>query len=279
MAEINDEKEDTQAQVETKWKLFECDSLDSERGFGQIIPSGSIDLILTDPPYGVTARNDWDHPVSLDKLFESIQKVLKPNGVVVFFSQGMLTAQLMMGPWKKFWRYNLIWVKNKPRGFLNARRCPLRYHEDLVVFYQKQPTYHPQMIQTSHPVHACKRKRTSINYQDAAGGENQRAGQTDRFPGSCLHFPVINAEDSDAGLHPTQKPVALCEWIIRSFSNEGDTVLDPFSGSASTGVAALSNRRNFIGFEKDSKFCAVARGRLNNSVHPVDDSTQFEKNK
>jgi DNA modification methylase len=183
------------------------------------------------------------------------------NAAVIFFSQGMFTAELMTGPWKKYYRMSLIWQYNKPRGFLNAKKRPLLYHADLVVFYRKQCTYNPQMVITKKPVHACKRKATSVNYRHGEGGANTRAGAKDRYPGSVLQFGVVNAEDP-AKFHPTQKPVDLCQYLVRTFSNADDLVLDLCAGSGTTGVAALTENRRFVGFECVAEYHDKALSRL-----------------
>lgn len=220
----------------------------------------SVDMVLCDPPYGCTSRNEWDVPIDYDQLFAIFDRVCKPNAAVVMFSQGMHTAKLMTGPWKSHWRYNLIWKKNKPRGFLNSKNQPLRYHEDIVVFYKNPPVYNPQMIEVGLPIHACKRKKTSVNYGEGDGGVNTRAGKTTRYPGSVLEFPVVNSEEKP--IHPTQKPISLCEFLIRSFSKEGDLVLDPCCGSSSTGVACVRNNRIFYGIEKQEDFYNASVIRL-----------------
>ena len=213
------------------------------------IEDGSIDLVICDPPYGITGRNAWDVKLDMQQLLPELFRVIKPTGTIVIFSQGMLTAEIMtIG--QKYWRYNLIWQKNKPRGFLNAKKRPLTYHEDLIIFYKKPGIYHPQMIETGKPVHYCKRKATSSNYGEGEGGVNSRSGKTDRYPGSILSFPVLEARDPER-IHPTQKPVDLYSFLIKSYSNENNIVLDPCSGSGTAAVAAVLNDRRYICFEKD----------------------------
>ena len=219
------------------------------------------DMVLCDPPYGVTARNKWDTRLDIDALFDCIDHIAKPDAAVIFFSQGMLTAELMTGPWTRYWRYNLVWKKNKPRGFLNSKRMPLRYHEDIVIFYRTLPTYNPQMIETGRPVHACTRKETSKNYGLSQGGENLRAGRTTRYPGSVLEFSVLNANDPER-VHETQKPVNLCEFLIRSFTDEEGLVVDPCAGSGTTAVAARNCGRRYVCFEKDREIFLSAKMRL-----------------
>ncbi len=236
------------------FRIFNVDCLG--KGGLEIIADESVDLILCDPPFGVTARNKWDIPLDLSKLFSEIDRIIKERGAVILFAQGMFTARIMTA-WERYWRYNLVWKKNKPRGFLNAKLMPLRYHEDLVVFYKKLPPYHPQMIKGYNPIHDCKRKETSVNYGVAKGGKNKRAGKTDRYPGSILEFPVVNYPQ-----HPTQKPVELCEFLIKSYSSENDIILDMCMGSGTTGVAAIKLKRQFIGFETEKEYYDIALERL-----------------
>lgn len=243
--------------------VLNCGDCLGDNGLKQI-PNECVDMILCDPPYGVTARNSWDVPLDLGELFEQINRITKPNAAVIFFSQGMLTADLMKGPWNKFWRYNLIWEKNKPRGFLNSKKMPLRYHEDIVVFYKKTPIYNPQMIETGNPIHFCNRRSNGTNYGESSGGPNERSGKTDRYPGSVLKFSVVNNP-----IHPTEKPVELCEFLIRSYTNEGATVLDMCAGSGTTGVACIKNKRFFLGYEKEPDFYNLAVERLQTTLSDI----------
>ena len=224
------------------------------------LDASSVDMILCDPPYEQTARNSWDKQIDMESMFEQVARVSKPRAAVVFFAQGMYTAQLMMGPWQKHWRYNLIWKKNKPRGFLNAKKMPLRYHEDIVVFYRGLPVYNPQMVETGKPINACTRKTTGSNYRETKGGFNERAGRTDRYPGSVLSFPVLNAEEKP--VHPTQKPLSLCEFLVRSYSKPGDLILDMCAGSGTTAVACLRSGRRFVGFENNRGYYDKAMARI-----------------
>jgi hypothetical protein len=226
------------------------------------IETSSVSLVLCDPPYGIT-RNKWDTPIDLGRLFDCIDRVVKETAPVIFFSSGMLTAKLMTGPWERHWRYNLVWAKNKTRGFLNANRQPLRAHEDIVVFYKKQPTYHPQMntarVMEKGGGHAPRRTSTGNNYGGVASNTCTKAKTDDRHPTSVLLFPVVNEVDC---IHQTQKPTSLLEFLIRSYSNEGDIILDPTMGSGSTGDACRATSRRFIGIEKDSDIFRVAQQRL-----------------
>lgn len=222
----------------------------------------SVDMVICDPPYGCT-RNKWDTPLDLSVLFSLLQRVTKERSVVAFFSQGMLTAKLMTGPWQKYWRYNLVWAKNKVRGYLNANHQPLRAHEDIVVFYRRPPVYHPQMnIERVMGVgggNPPRRTSEGSNYGTVSNQTSKRYNATDRHPTSVLLFKVVNEKDC---VHPTQKPVDLIEFLILSYTNEGAIVLDPTMGSGTTALACIQTKRNFIGFETDDTIFQLAQQRI-----------------
>lgn len=219
------------------------------------IPDKSIDLILTDLPYGVTARNKWDVVIPFDRLWKEYNRIIKDNGAIILFAQGMFTADLMKSN-PKMWRYNLIWQKTQPTGFLNANRMPLRTHEDICVFYKKLPTYNPRKT-TGHPRKTSKRgSASSLNYQETGANAYDA---TERFPTSVWTF---KKDIQKSALHPTQKPVALLKELILTYTNEGDTVLDSCMGSGSTGIACIETERNFIGIENDKQYFNIAAKRL-----------------
>lgn len=230
------------------------------------IQDGSVDLILTDLPYGVLNKDNpnakWDSIIPLDLLWNQYKRVIKDNGAIVLFGQGMFTAQVMMSN-PRWWRYNLIWDKELTTGFLNAHRMPLRSHEDIMVFYNKLPTYNPQMTE-GKPLHgrgsAYKSKdNTNRTYGDFEPTEDIRKGSTEKFPKSVLHFPKPHPSTV---LHSAQKPVPLLEWLIKTYTNEGDVVLDSCMGVGSTGIACKNTNRDFIGIELDSKFFEIAKKSL-----------------
>jgi site-specific DNA-methyltransferase (adenine-specific) len=256
-------------------ELHHADCLAPGVGMEGALRPGSVDMVLCDPPFGVTSRNKWDVQLDAKELFRQLEIVTKPDAVVVFFSQGMYTADLMTGPWRKHWRYNMVWKQDKPRGFLNANHRPLTYHADIVVFSRERGVYNPQMTPAvgSKPLPRMKRAKTGTNYGRGEGGESKRAGATDRHPSSILDFPVVSSTGKNR-LHPTQKPVELCEYLIRTFSNPGDTVLDFCAGSATTGEAAQRCGRRFIGFERDAVFHARAMGRLGKRKERDEEGTQ-----
>jgi site-specific DNA-methyltransferase (adenine-specific) len=223
-----------------------------------LIGNGSCDMILCDPPQGIT-KNAWDEPVPADILVEELSRVVKKNGAIVIFSNGMYTAKLMIAG-GKLWRYNLVWEKTSPAGFLNANRMPLRAHEDICVFYGALPEYRPQKT-TGHARKTAlaehKRNcRTGTNYGRHG---NVSYDSTERYPRSVLRFP---SDKQKSCIHPTQKPVALCEFLIRSYTDEGDIVLDPFAGSGTTPVAAIRTGRRYLAFERDRAIYGAAAERI-----------------
>lgn len=223
------------------------------------IPDKTIDMILCDLPYGVTNRNKWDIVIPFDKLWSEYERIVKDNAAVVLFGTGMFTAKLMASN-PTIWRYNLIWEKTQPTGFLNAKKMPLRSHEDICVFYKKQPTYNPQKT-FGHE----RKVSTAVHHRDAKkstdyGDYNFTSyDSTERYPKSVITFPK---DTQKKALHPTQKPVALCEWLINTYTNAGDTVLDNCMGSNSTGIACINTNRNFIGMEKDKEIFEIAKDRV-----------------
>jgi len=220
------------------------------------LESDSVDLCIADLPYGQT-RNDWDRKIPLNLLWKELKRVVKPNGAIILFGQGMFTAEVMMSN-PRMWRYNLIWDKKLVTGFLNANRMPLRRHEDIMVFYQKAPTYNPQKVK-GNMTHSKGRpkEQTNNNY----GYYNFKDNASDmKHPASIIAF---SKPHPSIAIHPTEKPVELMEWLIRTYSNENDTVLDFCMGCGATGVACRNTNRKFIGVELDPNYFEVAKSRFN----------------
>ena len=219
----------------------------------QSIPDKSIDMILCDLPYGTT-KNKWDNIIPLDALWGGYLRIIKNNGAIVLFADGMFTAKLMMSN-PKYWRYNLVWNKQRGCDFLNANVKPLKSHEDICVFYKHKPTYNKQYWYST-PYKLTKNGSLSTNYgqRDVAYTESSDGK---RNPLSILSFPRDGKK-----IHPTQKPVALLEYLIKTYTNEGETILDNCMGSGSTGVACINTNRNFIGMELDEKYFNIASKRL-----------------
>ena len=209
------------------------------------MPDGCIDMILCDLPYGTT-QNKWDSVIPLEELWKQYKRILKPNGVVVLTSVGMFTAQLMLSQPKMF-KYRWIWQKSKATNFLNAKKQPLRKFEDVCVFYKKQPTYNPQMLEGKPYDKGVRKNQLSGSYGDFQPAHVHSDGL--RYPTDIIYFKT--AESEGEFWHPTQKPVELGRYLVRTYTNPGDIVLDNTCGSGSFLVSALLEGRNFIGIEKN----------------------------
>lgn len=228
------------------------------------IPDKSIDMILCDLPYGTT-KNKWDSVLPFDKMWKQYDRIIKENGCIALFADGMFMSDLMQSN-KKLWRYNLVWDKELISGFLNANRMPLRSHEEICIFYKKLPTYNPQFTE-GEPLHGMgtkfsQEKNKNNNYGNFDSCNNpsaKRTGDTKKYPKSIVKFP---RPASCVMIHPTQKPVELLEWLIKTYTNENDFVLDNCMGSGSTGVAAVGVNRNFIGMELEKKYFNIAKERI-----------------
>ena len=228
------------------------------------IPDNSIDFILTDLPYGVLNTGNehaaWDEKIDLDALWPEYWRVLKPGGVVALFAQGMFTAELMQSQ-SRYWRYNWTWEKTDGvTGFLNAKREPLRCTEDICIFYQSKPTYNPQMEENTGRFNHGQKFMSTGNkcYGTTKRTKPQEITDT-HYPKNILRFPRDNAR---AALYPAQKPIALLRYFIRTYTNEGETVLDSCVGSGSTRIAAWEENRNFIGFELNQKAYELQKRRF-----------------
>lgn len=204
------------------------------------IPGGSIDLILSDWPYGTTSAA-WDSVIPLEPLWKQVKRVIKPNGAIVLTAKQPFTTVLAMSNLSWF-RYELIWKKSNGGEFLNANRKPLPRHENILVFYGKLPTYNPQM--TKGDAYACTRAGVGVTTADLSVIGWTTVNEGERYPISILDFP------NDTGLHPTQKPVALFSYLIKTYSNPGDLVLDNTAGSCTTAIAAIDTDRNYLCIEK-----------------------------
>ena len=210
------------------------------------IASGSVDLIFCDPPYGITVLNKWDCVIDKENLWREYERIIKPNGAIILFGQDKFTAEMIMSN-EKLFRYCLIWQKTQPVGFLNAGRRPLKAHEDIMIFYKRLPTYNPQKT-TGHErkVSTARHKRNcnfSTNYRDF---KPYSYDSVERFPTSVLTF---KSDKQTNYYHPTQKPLDLCKYIIRTYSNPGDLVLDNCCGSGTIPLAAMLENRNYIGMD------------------------------
>lgn len=245
--------------IESYIKQGDCLKLMNE------LPDKSIDMILCDLPYGVlnkgNANAKWDSVIPFDALWASYNRIIKDNGAIVLFGSGLFTADLMLSN-RKMWRYNLIWKKGeRVSGFLNANRMPLRNHEDIAVFYKKLPVFHPQMVK-------CEPHQRNHGRGNLAGRTNnncygsflevQSVISDEKFPKSVIDIQPEHKEF----LHPSQKPVELLEWLIKSYTEPGEVVLDNCMGSGSTCVAAMNCGRVYVGFELEPKYFDIAKRRI-----------------
>jgi site-specific DNA-methyltransferase (adenine-specific) len=229
-------------------ELFEGDCLDAMKQ----IPDASVDALICDLPYGVTARNPWDAIIPFVDLWCAYERIVKESGAMVFTATQPFASALVMSRPGLF-KYEWIWRKQQGTGFLNAKKQPLRNHEQVLVFYRKQPTYHPQM--TEGKPYKCLSGEGSTDYGEQVRVVTENKGE--RYPLTVQEFKYDKNK-----LHPTQKPVALMEYLIRTYTNEGETVLDSCMGSGTTGVACIKTNRKFIGIEKDVKYFQVAKERM-----------------
>ena len=233
------------------------------------IPDGSVDAIITDPPYGTTACK-WDSVIPFDLMWEQLNRIIKPNGAIVLFGSEPFSSALRMSNIKHF-KYDWIWDKVNGSNFLNAKRQPLRSNENISVFYKKQPTYNPQLIDRDKKNIRDPKKEYGNGIGTVYGNtkanfmfnEGRKIPLTKGYPKNIIR---INNKEKEMHpskvLHNTQKPVALMEYLIKTYTNENETVLDFTMGSGSTGVAAKNTNRNFIGIEQDQKYFNIAEQRI-----------------
>ena len=221
--------------------LFEGDCLEIMKQF----PDNSIDMVLCDLPYGTT-QNKWDSIINFDDLWQQYHRIVKSNGAIVLTGQGLFTAKLILSN-EKYFKYKIAWEKSKPTNFLNAKKQPLRKHEDICVFYRKQPTYNPQMTEGKPYNKGIRKDQLTGSYGDFK--PVLRTSDGDRYPVDVVYFKTAESESYGQVIHPTQKPVELGRYLIRTYSNEGDLILDNSFGSGSFLLSAALENRNFCGIE------------------------------
>lgn len=224
------------------------------------IPDNSVDMVLTDPPYGTTACK-WDNVIPFEPMWEQLKRITKNNSVICLFGSEPFSSHLRLSNLKMF-RYSWIWEKTKAGQFLNAKRKPLEAHEIIDIFYSRLPKYNPQMDAGKPYVKKAVSNGDKGCYGnfERVGSVNQNKGQ--RYPRTVIKFSNPN----NKSLHPTQKPVALLEYLIKTYTLENETVLDFTMGSGSTGVACKNLGRKFIGIEKDEKYFNIAKDRINANI-------------
>ena len=223
------------------------------------IPDGSVDMIICDLPYGTTACK-WDSIIPFEELWKGYCRIIKDDGAIILFGSEPFTSILICSQISLF-RYDLIWDKQKGCDFLNANRKPLKSHENILVFYKKSPTYNKQYWYSTPYKKINGNKKQSSVYHDSHDVDTESTDGK-RNPLSILSFP----RDGNR-VHPTQKPVALLEYLIKTYTNEGETVLDNCMGSGSTGVACVNTNRRFIGIELDDKYFEIAKQRIDAAIH------------
>jgi site-specific DNA-methyltransferase (adenine-specific) len=224
------------------------------------LPDGSIDLVLTDPPYGTTACK-WDSVIPLEPMWEQLKRVTKKKGAIVLTASQPFTSALIMSNVNMF-KYDWIWVKTHATGHLNAWRRPMRQHEDILVFSGGSPTYTPQI--EDKPKQNQRPVPTRTKLSDCYGMHKLNAHRCP--PDKSMPRSIVTFANRELGQHPTQKPVALMEYLIKTYTNEGETVLDFTMGSGTTGVACKNLNRNFIGIELDSEYFEIAKKRITEEI-------------
>lgn len=245
-------------------KVIQGDCLDVMNG----IPNKSIDMILCDLPYGTT-QNKWDSVISLEKLWDHYERIIKDDGAIALTSQGLFTAKLILSN-EKLFKYKIVWIKSKSTNFLNAKKQPLRKHEDICIFYKKQSTYNPQMTSGEAYDKGIRKDQYTGSYGDFKPRHVKSSGE--RYPNDVIFYEeqpiddfvyVKTAESEGPVLHPTQKPIELGRYLIKTFTNPGDVILDNACGSGSFLLSAILENRKFIGIEKNEDV-------LLHKIKPVD---------
>jgi site-specific DNA-methyltransferase (adenine-specific) len=229
------------------------------------IPDGSIDMVMADPPYGTTACK-WDSIIPLGPMWEHLKRIIKPNGAIVLTASQPFTSAL--GASNLSWlQYQWYWIKNRATGHLNAKKRPMKTVEDVLVFYKQQPTYNPQGL-IYKPTKVMNSKSDSLRGKDNKTSTVSGGIRYEEYTQEYTNYPRQHLEFSSEGstFHPTQKPVALFEYLIKTYTNEGDLVLDNCMGSGTTGVACKNLGRKFIGIELDPEYFKIAKKRIHENL-------------
>jgi site-specific DNA-methyltransferase (adenine-specific) len=235
-------------------KLIQGDCLEEMKK----IKTGSVDMVLTDPPYGTTACK-WDSIIPLEPMWEQLKRVIKPNGAIVMFGSEPFSSSLRVSN-LGYYKYDIVWKKEKPTNFFQLKRRIGKVTENIMLFYEGQCTYNPQMVKAKKLVtNSPKGSHKSIVAGNSGSKVTAYKDTGYRYPVDVLE---VNREKLGSNIHPTQKPVALMEYLIRTYTNEGETVLDFAMGSGTTGVAAKNLNRDFIGIELDESYYNIAKERI-----------------
>jgi site-specific DNA-methyltransferase (adenine-specific) len=235
-------------------RIYQIDCLDGMK----LIPDKSIDIIICDPPFGTT-QNKWDSIIPLDKLWEQYNRIIKDNGAIILFAQTPFDKVLGSSNLKML-KYEWIWEKNRGTGHLNAKKMPMKSHENILVFYKKLPTYNPQMREGEPYIRKdCSKSALNKGNYGKTNVSHTTINNGGRYPLSVLNFNSV-----ERTVHPTQKPVDLIEYLLLTYTNEGEIVLDNCIGSGTTAIAATLNNRKWIGFETESEYIEIANKRLDN---------------
>ena len=249
--------------------LVQGDCLDV---FSRLITRGiKIDAVITDPPYAVLNKKcTWDHIINPEDMWDGLNLLKKRNSTpIILFSQEPYTSQLIISNLKEY-KYKWYWNKTASTGHLNAKKQPMRCIEEICVFYTRQPTYNPQKTQGHKPVNSYTKTVETANNTVCYGTTNKKVtggGNTDRYPRQLLTFP---SDKQTSNLHPTQKPLALMEYLVKTYTNEGDVVLDFTAGSFTTGVACQNTNRKFIGIELDEHYYNIGVQRMKENQERLD---------
>ena len=234
----------------------------------KLIADKSIDMILCDLPYGTTASK-WDNVIPFEPLWDQYKRVIKDNGAIILFSSQPFTTDLINSN-RSMFRQELIWYKNIKTGSVLAKKRPLKQHENIIVFYKKQPTYNPQMeMRTEDELkRLSKNSKCKSNKNNVIGDLNNKIQKREnmlyKYPTTILQFNGVFNRSREKTDHPNQKPTELLEWLVKTYSNEGELILDNCIGSGSTAIACINTNRNYIGFELDTGYFNIATERIEN---------------
>ena len=224
----------------------------------QDIADGSVDAIITDPPYGTTACK-WDSVIPFEPMWEQLNRIIKPNGAILLFGQEPFSSAQRFSNIKDY-RFDFIWQKTRPTLFQHANKRPMKDHELISVFYKKQPTYNLELVEKEKPTNNYRKNKTGELL--GKGCRNKKQVQTKTgYNRQIMQYKMHNV----GNLHPTQKPIELIEKLVKTYTNEGETVLDFTMGSGTTGVACVNTKRSFIGIEQDDKYFTIAQDRIDNA--------------